>query len=165
MHAQCNTPLGITRPWQEATIGLTAVGVFYQFLNRKWQRNIESALRLEFVNTYVEVDFVPKQGQLYMHNGPLTRYVELRDAECRERFPRHQLQRKPLLCNPAMHHDTCVTQVPWYMSGSLTHGGGEIVRGIPGARAKSNFTYHRSNMSSHVTGISTDCLKTHRPRK
>ena len=101
----CNTSLGITRPWQEETIGLTAVGVFYQFLHNKWQRNIESALRLGFANTYVEVDLVPKQGQLHMHNGLLTRYAKFRVAECRERFPRHKLQRKPRVSNPAMHHD------------------------------------------------------------
>ena len=42
--------------------------------------------------------------------------------ECRERFPLHQLQRKPLVSNPGMHHGTCVTHVPWCMSGSLTCG-------------------------------------------
>ena len=50
--------------------------------------------------------------------------------ECRERFPRHQLQRKPLLSDPGMHHGTCVTHVPWCMSGSLSHGGGENVPGM-----------------------------------
>ena len=34
-----------------------------------------------------------------------------------------------------MHHDTCVTHVPWCMSGSLTCGDGENVPGIPGACA------------------------------
>ena len=43
--------------------------------------------------------------------------------ECRERFPHHQLKRKPLVSNPGMHHGTCVTHVPWCMSGSLTRGG------------------------------------------
>ena len=43
--------------------------------------------------------------------------------ECRERFPRHQLQRKPLVSNPGMHHGTCVTHVPWCMSGALACGG------------------------------------------
>ena len=43
--------------------------------------------------------------------------------ECRECFPRHLFQRKPLLNNPGMHHGTCVTHVPWCMSGSLTRGG------------------------------------------
>ena len=55
--------------------------------------------------------------------------------ECRERFPRRQFQRKPLVSNPGMHHGTCVTHVPWCMSGSLTCGDGENVPGIPGACA------------------------------
>ena len=33
--------------------------------------------------------------------------------ECRERFPRHRLQRKSLISDPDMHHGTCVTHVPW----------------------------------------------------
>ena len=59
--------------------------------------------------------------------------------ECRELFPRHRLQRKPLVSDPGMHHSTCVTHVPWCMS--LTRGGGENVPGIPGACATHNFTY------------------------
>ena len=61
--------------------------------------------------------------------------------ECREHFPRHRLQRKPLVSDPAMHHSTCVAHVPWCMSGSLARGGGENVLGIPGACATRNFTY------------------------
>ena len=60
--------------------------------------------------------------------------------ERQERFPHHQLQRKPLVCDPSMHHGTHVTHVPWCMSGSLTHGGGEHDPGIPGACATRNFT-------------------------
>ena len=61
--------------------------------------------------------------------------------ECRESFPRHRLQRKPLVGDPGMHHGTCVTHVPWSMSGSLTRGGGENVPCIPIACATRNFTY------------------------
>ena len=61
--------------------------------------------------------------------------------ECRERFPRHWLQRKPLVSDSGMHHGTCVMHVSWCMSGSLTRGGGEKVPGIPGACATRNFTY------------------------
>ena len=61
--------------------------------------------------------------------------------ECRERFPRHRLHRIPLVCDPDMHHSTCVTHVPWCIPGSLTRGGGENVPGIPGAWATRNFTY------------------------
>ena len=42
------------------------------------------------------------------------------------------LQMKPLISDPDMHHDTCVTHMPWCMSGSLTCGGGG---NIPGACA------------------------------
>ena len=50
-------------------------------------------------------------------------------------FPRHRFQRKPLVSDSGMHHGTCVTHVPWCMSGSLTCGDGENVPGIPGACA------------------------------
>ena len=42
-------------------------------------------------------------------------------------FPHCRLQRKPLVSDPDKHHGTCVTHVPWCMSGSLTRGGGENV--------------------------------------
>ena len=61
--------------------------------------------------------------------------------ECWERFPRHRFQKKPLVSDPDMHHGTYVTHVPWYMSGSLTRGGGRNVPGIPGACATRKFTY------------------------
>ena len=50
-------------------------------------------------------------------------------------FPRRRFQRKPLVSDPGMHHGTCVTHVPWCISGSLTCGDGENVPGIPGACA------------------------------
>ena len=61
--------------------------------------------------------------------------------ECRERFSRYRLQRKPLVSDPGMHHGTCVTHVAWCMSWSLTCGGGENVPGIPCACATRNFAY------------------------
>ena len=61
--------------------------------------------------------------------------------DCRERFPRHRLQRKPLVSDPGMHLGTCVTHVPWCMSGSLTRGGGEIIPDIPGTCATHNSAY------------------------
>ena len=79
-----------------------------------------------------------------VYHGPFARYVncELRmRRECRERFPHHQLQRKPLVSDPFMHHDTCDTRVPWCMKGSLTRGVGENVPGIPGVCTTRNFTY------------------------
>ena len=50
-------------------------------------------------------------------------------------FPRRRFQRKPLVSDPGMHHGTCVTHVPWCMSGPLTCSDGESVPGIPGACA------------------------------
>ena len=61
--------------------------------------------------------------------------------ECWERFPRHRLQRKPLVGDLDMHHGTCATRVPWCMSGSVIRGGGKNVPGIPDACATRNFTY------------------------
>ena len=56
-------------------------------------------------------------------------------GNARNVFPRRRFQRKPLVSDPGMHHGTCVTHVPWCMSGSLTCGDGENVPGIPGACA------------------------------
>ena len=49
--------------------------------------------------------------------------------------PRRRFQRKPLVSDPGMHHGTCVTHVPWCMSGSHACSDGENVPGIPGACA------------------------------
>ena len=54
---------------------------------------------------------------------------------------RHQLQRKPLFSDPGMHQGTCVTHVPWCMSGSRTRGGRENVPSIPGTCATCKFAY------------------------
>ena len=76
------------------------------------------------------------------YHGPLTYNYGLRMRwGCRERFPRHRLQRKPLVSDPGMHHDTCVKHVPWCMSGSLTRDDGKNVPGIPDAWATLNFMY------------------------
>ena len=56
-------------------------------------------------------------------------------------FPHRRLQKKPLVSDLGMHHGTCVTHVPWCISGSLTRGGGGNVPGIPSACATRNFTY------------------------
>ena len=49
--------------------------------------------------------------------------------------PRIRIQRKPRVSDPGMHHGTCVTHVPWCMSGLLTCDGGENVPDIPDACA------------------------------
>ena len=71
----------------------------------------------------------------YLEHGPLTRCVKLWFAyarrECREHFPNRWLQRKTLVSDPGMHHGTCVTHMPWCMSGSLTRGGGKTFPAFP----------------------------------
>ena len=37
--------------------------------------------------------------------------------------------------DPGTHHGTCVTHVPWSMSGLITRGGGENIPSIPGVCA------------------------------
>ena len=61
--------------------------------------------------------------------------------ECRERFPRHRLQKKPLGSDPGMHTGTCLRHVPWCMPGLLPSRGGKNIPGIPGACATSTCTY------------------------
>ena len=88
--------------------------------------------------------------------------------ECRERFPHHRHQWKPLIRDPGMHHGTCVTHVPWCMSGSLTCGGMENVPGTPGACATRNFPYlvrgslYRSSNAFPWMQVSVVCLELHR---
>ena len=45
----------------------------------------------------------------------------LMHRECRERFTRHQLQRKPRVIDPGMHHGTCISHVPWCMTVGITN--------------------------------------------
>ena len=89
--------------------------------------------------------------------------------ECRERFPRHRLQRNPLVSDPGMPHDTCVMHVPWCMSGLLTRGGGENVPGIPGACATRNFAYlvrgPLTTISNGAMSRSASIVLSHFPNK
>ena len=90
-------------------------------------------------------ELVPSRVWDYRNQyGPLTRYVKLWVAHARGMpgtFSPPPLQRKRLVNDPGMHHGTCVTHVPWCMTGSLTHGDGENVPGTPGACATRNFPY------------------------
>ena len=77
-------------------------------------------------------------------SGPLTRYANLRIVHAPGMpgtFPRHRLQRKRYLAIPACITAGASRHVPWCISGSLTHGGGENVTSIPGACATRSFTY------------------------
>ena len=78
-------------------------------------------------------------------NGPLARYIKLRVAHA-PGIP-GAFSPPPWDSDPDVHHGTCVTHVPWCMSGSLTSGfylnsvTGENAPGIPGACANCNVTY------------------------
>ena len=77
-------------------------------------------------------------------HGPIVSYVKLQAA----RAPEMPGTFSPSLrvCEPGMHHGTCVTHVPWCMPGSLSSGflssrWRENVPGIPGACATHKCTY------------------------
>ena len=108
-------------------------------------------LRWRVVSVCLDVEY---NMAMWSDNGPLTRYVKLRVAHAPGMpgtFPRHRLQRKTLVSDPGMHHGTCVTHVPWCISGSLTRGGGENLPGIPGACATRNFTYLARGSCMRIT--------------
>ena len=81
-------------------------------------------------------------------------------------FPRRRFQKKPLVSDSGMHHGTCVTHVPWCMSGSLTCCDGENVPGIPGACAPAILRIWQEAHSVHplpdhqITGVSHKTITT-----
>ena len=56
-------------------------------------------------------------------------------------FPHRQLRRILLVRDPGMRHGTCVTHVPWCMSGLLTRGGREKWSRHSRRMRTSNFMY------------------------
>ena len=72
-------------------------------------------------------------------------------------FPRHRCQRKPLVSDPGIPHVTCVTHVPWCMSGSLIRSDGENFPGIPSACATRNFVYLVRGPYVLVPRVIIDC--------
>ena len=112
------------------------------------------------IYTYICVcvcNVCPQAFQWYLKgNGPLARYVKLRVAHSPGMFPHHQLHIKPLINDPSMHHGTCVTHVPWCMSGLLIRGGGESVPGIPLRMHNANFYVSGKRPISH--GVETTVL-------
>ena len=72
-------------------------------------------------------------------------------------FPTTDLKRKPLVSDPDMHHGTCVTHVPWCMSGSLTRSDGENVPAFP---ARAQPAIWRVWQEAHVWPILLYCFAT-----
>ena len=88
-------------------------------------------------------------------------------------FPRHQLHTKPprtapgkpLVSDGGMHHGTCVTHMPWCISGSLTRRGRETVPGIPGACTNPIFDVSGKRsiwLLVCIGSLPTGCLQHHR---
>ena len=94
-----------------------------------------------------QVNYCVTKAGAWRHSfqGPLTRNVKLRFAHA-PGMP-GTFFRAPWVSDPDMHQGTCVTHVPWCMSGSLINGflwsgsGVENVPGVPGACATRIFTY------------------------
>ena len=69
--------------------------------------------------------------------------------------PRRRFQRKSPVSDPGMHHGTCVTHVPWCMSGSFTCGEGKRSRHSRRMRIR-NFVYLARGPSSHTLGFANE---------
>ena len=74
--------------------------------------------------------------------------------ECRERFSRHRLLRKPLVSDHGMHHGTYVTHVPWCMSGSNPRWRGKRSRH---SRRMCNLHFNVSGKRAMVTVLTSIC--------
>ena len=75
-------------------------------------------------------------------------------------FPRRQFQKKLLYSDPGMHHGTCVTHVPWCMSGSLTCGDGENRSRHSRRMHIRNFAYlARGPLSCYIIYICHRCYR------
>ena len=66
--------------------------------------------------------------------SPWASYQKRKSAGCAcagNVSPRRRIQRKPRVSDPGMNRGTCVTHVPWCMSGLLTRGGGKKFPAFP----------------------------------
>ena len=107
-----------------------------------WSSNISESKHVDTLPLQIYWQQIPQKSSEYMGLLPDTSNCGLNMCrECRERFPRHRLQRNRGLAIPACSTARAWPHVPWYMPGSLTHGGRENVPGIPGACATRNVTY------------------------
>ena len=99
----------------------------------------EIRFKLSFLSSSNRQTLASKQVRLRLSTWASYQIRKIAGCACARNagnvFPRRRFQRKPLVSDPGMHHGTCVTHVPWCMSGSLTCGDGENVPGIPGACA------------------------------
>ena len=139
---------------------------------RKYQRNFTVGRRRSFLpsaghkyhenkeqmDSQKEWSIISANGS----NGPLARYVKLRVAHA-SRMPETFFP-PPRVSYPDMRHGTCVTHMPWCMSGSLTSccfevGGGENVPGIYGAWATRNFANLKRGQLQFISDFRYDSME------
>ena len=92
--------------------------------------------------------YVPQLLSSFMvcYHGPLIRYVKLWAAHAPGMPGTFSLP--PWVSDPDMHHDTCVTHVPWCMLGSLTSG----FRWRRWRGKRSRHSRRKRNPQFHVSG-------------
>ena len=81
-----------------------------------WQITCVNLSRMH--NSALSNSIFTQDSLVFVPHGPLARYVILRDAHA-PGMP-GTFSPPPRFSDPDMHHGTCVTHVPWCMSGSLT---------------------------------------------
>ena len=98
--------------WDDIRITLQAPGKSYESV-RATIKNMVRYITLARISKAQTKQSRAKHCFYAMGLLPDTRNCRLgMRRKCRERFPRHRLQRKPLDSDPSMHHSTCVTHVP-----------------------------------------------------
>ena len=104
--------------------------IIYSILLPLTKINCRVADGCRFMRQEIEThDWYLSQYQTYSNTATFLWYVKLQVAHASGMpgtFP-PAFDLKPLVSDPGIHHATCVTHVPWCMSGSLTRGGGENV--------------------------------------
>ena len=90
-------------------------------------------------------EIIWKNWVIHCH-GPFIRYVKVRVAHV-PRMP-GKFSPPPQVSDPDMHDDTCVTHVPWYMTGALT--GGFLWSWWRGKRSRHSRCMH--NQQFYVSG-------------
>ena len=110
----CDTDVSVLKP-KIFSIGvnpLRASSVFSSYYH--FFKEMELYIYISYHSSVLKLHglfrFILRENKVSVSMGllPDTQNCGLRmHQECRERFPRHQLQRKPLVSDPGMRHGTC----------------------------------------------------------
>ena len=112
-------------------------GYFVQGRWSDWQSTIIT------IETYPALQLLNNCMKISLY-GPFTGYVNLWVAHASGMpgtFAPPPTSGEPRVSDLVMHHGTCVTHMPWCISGSLTRGDRESVPSIPVACATHNFAF------------------------